>query len=118
MLVPDFMHEFELGVWKSLFTHLIRLLWATTPNGSTVMEFNKQLALSILIDCKTILNMPVAKADTQGQITEADKSGRGERRDGASRAIRSDNEQGDRLDKEVRMLIQTQVPRLIYCREQ
>jgi len=28
MLVPDFMHEFELGVWKATFTHLIRILVA------------------------------------------------------------------------------------------
>jgi hypothetical protein len=28
MLVVDLMHEFELGVWKTLFTHLIRLLYA------------------------------------------------------------------------------------------
>lgn len=28
MLVPDFMHEFELGVWKSLFIHLIRIMVA------------------------------------------------------------------------------------------
>jgi len=26
MLVPDFMHEFELGVWKATLTHLIRIL--------------------------------------------------------------------------------------------
>ncbi len=28
MLVVDLLHEFELGVWKTLFTHLIRLLYA------------------------------------------------------------------------------------------
>ncbi|KAJ6457005.1 hypothetical protein C8R47DRAFT_1248481 [Mycena vitilis] len=28
MLVPDFMHEFELGVWKAVFTHLLRILMA------------------------------------------------------------------------------------------
>lgn len=33
MLVVDFMHEFELGTWKALFIHLIRLLYAQ-PNGS------------------------------------------------------------------------------------
>ncbi|KAF8546009.1 hypothetical protein OG21DRAFT_1587857, partial [Imleria badia] len=27
MLVPDFMHEFELGVWKATITHLIRILF-------------------------------------------------------------------------------------------
>ncbi len=28
MLVVDLLHEFELGVWKALFTQLIRLLYA------------------------------------------------------------------------------------------
>jgi hypothetical protein len=26
MLVVDLMHEFELGVWKALFIHLLRML--------------------------------------------------------------------------------------------
>jgi hypothetical protein len=26
MLVVDLMHEFELGVWKALFIHLLRIL--------------------------------------------------------------------------------------------
>jgi hypothetical protein len=26
MLVVDLMHEFELGVWKALFLHLLRIL--------------------------------------------------------------------------------------------
>ena len=26
MLMVDLMHEFELGVWKSLFIHLLRIL--------------------------------------------------------------------------------------------
>jgi hypothetical protein len=29
MLVVDLMHEFELGVWKALFIHLLRMLNAT-----------------------------------------------------------------------------------------
>jgi hypothetical protein len=28
MLVVDLMHEFELGVWKALFIHLLRILAA------------------------------------------------------------------------------------------
>ncbi|KAG2751869.1 hypothetical protein P692DRAFT_201683986, partial [Suillus brevipes Sb2] len=36
MLVVDFMHECELGTWKSLFTHLIRLLYAL-PNGAQLV---------------------------------------------------------------------------------
>lgn len=42
MLVVDFMHEFELGVWKALFTHLIRLLHAQ-PNGvALVVELDRR----------------------------------------------------------------------------
>ena len=28
MFVPDLMHEFELGVWKAVFIHLMRILYA------------------------------------------------------------------------------------------
>ena len=28
MLIVDLLHEFELGVWKSLFIHLLRILEA------------------------------------------------------------------------------------------
>jgi hypothetical protein len=31
MLVVDLMHEFELGVWKALFIHLLRILEAQNP---------------------------------------------------------------------------------------
>jgi hypothetical protein len=36
MLVVDFMHECELGTWKALFTHLLRLLHAL-PRGSELV---------------------------------------------------------------------------------
>jgi hypothetical protein len=26
MLVPDVLHEIELGIWKALFTHLMRIM--------------------------------------------------------------------------------------------
>jgi hypothetical protein len=41
MLVIDLMHEFELGVWKSIFSHLIRLLEAYDPEK--VHELNRRL---------------------------------------------------------------------------
>lgn len=46
MLVVDLMHEFELGVWKTLFTHLVRLLYAA-GNGTDrlVLELDKRYAL-------------------------------------------------------------------------
>jgi hypothetical protein len=28
MLVVDILHDFELGVWKALFIHLLRMLYA------------------------------------------------------------------------------------------
>jgi hypothetical protein len=36
MLVVDLMHECELGTWKALFTHLIRLLYVL-PGGTQVV---------------------------------------------------------------------------------
>jgi len=46
------MHEFELGVWKSLFIHLIRILYATAQDGSLVSELDCRSAASQL-KCKT-----------------------------------------------------------------
>lgn len=40
MLVVDFMHEFELGVWKALFKHLLRILFA--HGGSTISTLNER----------------------------------------------------------------------------
>ena len=31
IFVVDIMHEFELGVWKALFIHLLRILQAVNP---------------------------------------------------------------------------------------
>ena len=42
MLVVDLLHEFELGVWKGLFTHLIRILYAEMPRGGLVEELNNR----------------------------------------------------------------------------
>ncbi|KAI0754052.1 hypothetical protein C8Q80DRAFT_1225985 [Daedaleopsis nitida] len=40
LFVPDFLHEFELGVWKSIFTHFMRILYAA--GGDRIQEFNKR----------------------------------------------------------------------------
>jgi hypothetical protein len=42
MLTVDLLHEFELGVWKSLFTHLIRILYAADRGGSLVAELDQR----------------------------------------------------------------------------
>ena len=38
MFVPDLMHEFELGVWKATFTHLLRILYA--HGGDAIQTLN------------------------------------------------------------------------------
>ncbi|THU98315.1 hypothetical protein K435DRAFT_661181, partial [Dendrothele bispora CBS 962.96] len=40
MFVPDVLHEIELGVWKAILTHLIRILFA--HSNDTVQELNAQ----------------------------------------------------------------------------
>ena len=40
MLVPDLMHELELGVWKSIFIHLLRMLDAY--DGVKVHELDRR----------------------------------------------------------------------------
>ena len=42
MLVVDLLHKFELGVWKALFTHLIRILHAAAPHGSLVAKLDRR----------------------------------------------------------------------------
>ena len=43
MLVVDLLHEFELGVWKAVLTHLIRILYANKGKGKDrVQTFNKR----------------------------------------------------------------------------
>jgi hypothetical protein len=38
--VVDLLHEFELGVWKAIFSHLMRILHAI--GGSAVQDLNKR----------------------------------------------------------------------------
>jgi hypothetical protein len=40
MLTSDILHEVEIGVWKSLLQHLIRVLY--TCGATTVHEFNQR----------------------------------------------------------------------------
>ncbi|KAI0730517.1 hypothetical protein C8Q76DRAFT_613877 [Earliella scabrosa] len=43
ILAPDLMHEFELGVWKKVFEHLIRLIQA--QGDDKIKEFNRRMRL-------------------------------------------------------------------------
>ena len=38
MFAPDLLHEFELGVWKHVFAHLVRILYACNEGGVQVLN--------------------------------------------------------------------------------
>jgi len=39
MMVPDILHEFELGVWKAIFTHLLRVLYVASVDGIQALNW-------------------------------------------------------------------------------
>jgi aspartyl-tRNA synthetase len=59
MLVVDLLHEFELGVWKSLFTHLIRILYAAAPHGSLVTELDRRFVNFSAVSYRELIIFPV-----------------------------------------------------------
>jgi hypothetical protein len=38
LLTVDLLHEVELGVWKAIFIHILRLLQLLSPNSSTELD--------------------------------------------------------------------------------
>jgi hypothetical protein len=38
MFLPDLMHDFELGNWRALFIHLLRILDSIDPNLLTEVD--------------------------------------------------------------------------------
>lgn len=40
MLVVDLLHEFELGVWKAIFSHLLRIL--DSLKGNKLQELDRR----------------------------------------------------------------------------
>jgi hypothetical protein len=45
MLVVDFMHECELGTWKALFMHLVRLLYALPSGNELVAQLDSRFVV-------------------------------------------------------------------------
>ena len=54
MLVIDLMHEFELGIWKAFFTHLIHILSATEAGDILVSELNRHYRMVLTFGHDTI----------------------------------------------------------------
>ncbi|KAG2739245.1 hypothetical protein P692DRAFT_201729926 [Suillus brevipes Sb2] len=50
MLIVDFMHECELGTWKALFTHLVRLLYALPGGDRLVAALDNRFVLHCFPD--------------------------------------------------------------------
>ena len=50
MFVPDLMHEFELGVWKAIFVHLMRILHAY---GNETISILNSRSVVLYFDLKT-----------------------------------------------------------------
>jgi hypothetical protein len=46
MYLVDLLHEFELGVWKAIFTHLIRILYAA--GGDAIANLNYRCAAFLI----------------------------------------------------------------------
>lgn len=40
--VPDILHEFDLGVWKAFFTHLVRILGSSSTYRDGLAEVDKR----------------------------------------------------------------------------
>ncbi|KAI0743684.1 hypothetical protein C8Q80DRAFT_1079612, partial [Daedaleopsis nitida] len=52
LFVPDLMHEFELGVWKSAFSHLVRILIAA--GGNILQKLDERFSLVPTFGRRTI----------------------------------------------------------------
>jgi hypothetical protein len=58
MLVVNMMHEFELGIWKAIFTHLIQLLYAAAPGGSIITKLDRRCIIcgsNVIINSEQLL---------------------------------------------------------------
>ena len=54
MLVVDLMHEFELGIWKVLFIHLICILSTTEVGDTLVNELDRRYRMIPTFSSDTI----------------------------------------------------------------
>lgn len=57
MFVVDIMHEFELGVWKALFIHLLRMLEAV--DKTLIDELDRRLVM-VSDDKPYDIELPIA----------------------------------------------------------
>lgn len=61
LLTVDLLHEVELGVWKALFTHIVRILSAHSPRS--VNELDQRLALWVIFSVATAYYLRAMQMD-------------------------------------------------------
>jgi hypothetical protein len=70
MLVPDLLHEFELGVWKATFTHLIQVLYALGEELVATLDSRRVPAkLGCVIEILIFISSSFRSMPTFGQDT-------------------------------------------------
>lgn len=42
LFIVDLLHEVEIGIWKSLFTHLVRILHASPGGEHLIAELDRR----------------------------------------------------------------------------
>ncbi|KAI0349319.1 hypothetical protein OH77DRAFT_1490928 [Trametes cingulata] len=73
LFVPDLMHEFELGTWKSIWVHLLRILYAAGED--LIQELNRRFRQVPTFGRCTIRRFS-ANISGQGKLAARDYEGR------------------------------------------
>lgn len=70
MLVVDLLHEFELGVWRALLVHLLRILHAM--DLGSVHELDRRYVISFQYVARIPLMRVTGIAKSQGLVQAAE----------------------------------------------
>jgi hypothetical protein len=72
MFTPDLLHEFELGVWKAFFLHMLRIFYAFGQD--TIQELNlRYVDHDLLPNCLlTSFRLDIVKSHHSGEIRFVD----------------------------------------------
>lgn len=54
LLTVDLLHEFELGVWKALFSHILRIIAAHSPEGLHELDRRCVAMVEWILTCSNI----------------------------------------------------------------
>lgn len=68
MLVVDMLHEFELGVWKSVFMHLLRMLECLEESKIHELDRRYVLCPDVFYVNHSCLHLDIAKSRHLGGI--------------------------------------------------